>query len=517
MKKTFNINLSGRVFCMDEDACLKLQAYIDRLEKYYFQEEDGKEILFDIENRIAELFTGYLQERNKETITISDIERVIQIMGTPDDIINEDCSNEVHQIKKEKIFYRNPDTAVFGGIASGIAVYLGISVILVRILFVLFTFLYGIASLLYIILWIIIPKARSAKQKLEMKGEKVNVSNIEKNIRNSFNRVKSNNKIQQLFHRMGKFLSNIFKILCTILKKTFHFIFATCSVFILLGSLLLLPFLFFPPSYTPWSIGYEWLGHIMQDDIFLLAKIVILLVIALPLLLCTYFSSKYLFHFKGKTSIPLCTGGIWLLSCLAATIIGISQAFNFTTSYQMPSSTPVLLSKPDSRRIVVKMNHRLPSAPIYYSFSSHTCWDVTGVDSCGQMLLAQKPEFRIRQTDNTTPEITFIKSSRGSSKKEAIKNMEAIQYHWQLRNDTLELDNIFTLNRNAKWRAQSIYLNLWIPNDYRIEFVNMKLEDLAYWWQLTDVVDHVNYNQPLKSCIMKEGKLTTEAGRLNEK
>ncbi len=55
MKKTYNINLNGQIFCIDDDACLKLQSYIDTLESHYLKEEDGREIMADIESRIAEL------------------------------------------------------------------------------------------------------------------------------------------------------------------------------------------------------------------------------------------------------------------------------------------------------------------------------------------------------------------------------------------------------------------------------------------------------------------------------
>lgn len=83
MKKTYSINLNNQVFYIDENAYTQLQHYIETLEKYYFAEEDGKEIMMDIESRIAELLKEFLQKSHKEAISQTDIDKVIEIMGTP--------------------------------------------------------------------------------------------------------------------------------------------------------------------------------------------------------------------------------------------------------------------------------------------------------------------------------------------------------------------------------------------------------------------------------------------------
>ena len=80
MKKTYNINLNGQVFCIDDDACLKLQSYIDTLESHYLKEEDGREIMADIESRIAELLKEALGKGYKQVVTMEDIDQIIRIM-----------------------------------------------------------------------------------------------------------------------------------------------------------------------------------------------------------------------------------------------------------------------------------------------------------------------------------------------------------------------------------------------------------------------------------------------------
>ena len=177
MKKTYNINLNGQVFCIDDDACLKLQSYIDTLESHYLKEEDGREIMADIESRIAELLKEVLGKGYKQVVTMEDIDQIIRIMGSPDVIIDEDTDKSTEPIKRK--LYRDTDESVLGGVASGIAAYFDISVVWIRIAFVLLAFFYGVTILAYIILWIATPAAVTARQKMEMKGEKINVSNLQ--------------------------------------------------------------------------------------------------------------------------------------------------------------------------------------------------------------------------------------------------------------------------------------------------------------------------------------------------
>ena len=193
MKKTYNINLNGQAFCIDEDAYAKLQVYIDTLEKYYLAEEDGKEIMADIESRIAELLREFLQRNHKEVVSLPEIDKVIEIMGTPEVIIDEDTqeSSTPRQEIKRKL-YRNADHRVVGGVASGLATYFGIDSAWIRVAFIVLSLFYGVTILVYLILWIAIPKAITARQKLEMKGKNATVSNIEKNIRDTYNQVKKN-------------------------------------------------------------------------------------------------------------------------------------------------------------------------------------------------------------------------------------------------------------------------------------------------------------------------------------
>ena len=192
MKKTFSVNLGNMVYNIDEDAYLLLTEYLDRIETYFSGDKDREDIMNDIEGRISELFSENLGI-GKQVITMKDVEKVISIMGDPQEISgngeNYEKTYERTYYTRTRRLYRDPDDRVIGGVSSGLAAYLGIDPVIVRILFVVF-FLVAFGLLVYIILWIVVPEARTTAQKLEMHGNPVNVDNIGKFVKDEFESVK---------------------------------------------------------------------------------------------------------------------------------------------------------------------------------------------------------------------------------------------------------------------------------------------------------------------------------------
>ena len=202
MKKIISINISGVSFFIDEDAFEKLNNYLDKLKKRFSVQESGQEIISDIETRLSELFAERINPKTG-VITIGMVDEVTQIMGQPEDFTDEDeeSSDEkknesdydnVFSTTTRRRLYRDIENKVFGGVCGGIAAYFSIDPIIVRIIFVIMPFLsLGVAIPIYIVLWIAIPAAITMSQKLEMKGENITVSNIEKKIKEEYEDVKN--------------------------------------------------------------------------------------------------------------------------------------------------------------------------------------------------------------------------------------------------------------------------------------------------------------------------------------
>lgn len=185
------INLAGIVYHIDDDAYQSLKAYLDMVKSELRQVEGAKEIYEDIESRIAELFTEKLSS-NRHVITQHDVEEIISILGQPSDISGNQNGKKYSSFsyRSYRRMYRDPDNSVIGGVCSGLAAYWQMDPTIVRIVFVLLA-IFGFAGvLIYLILWAVLPEANSVAQKLEMRGEPVNLSNIGDFFREEFENVK---------------------------------------------------------------------------------------------------------------------------------------------------------------------------------------------------------------------------------------------------------------------------------------------------------------------------------------
>jgi len=194
MKKVINVNLGGRAFIINEDAFDALENYLSSIERHFSRSSGFEDILYDIENRIAELFEA--DEKNGAIITNEKIEKVKTIMGDPKDFGDEDFEDEgleskIFTHKTGKRLFRDPDDKVIAGVASGLSTYFGLNdPIFLRIFFVILAFS-GIGILPYIIFWIAVPEAKNSSDKLAMKGEDININSIAHTVEESLKDLKS--------------------------------------------------------------------------------------------------------------------------------------------------------------------------------------------------------------------------------------------------------------------------------------------------------------------------------------
>jgi phage shock protein PspC (stress-responsive transcriptional regulator) len=175
MKKTTTVNIGGVLFQIDEDAYQILEQYLNRIESSYNYTLEGKEVLKDIENRLAELLQNRSQSGSK-IITLSDINWAVSILGRPEDIggpgktaDNTSWQQPNYEHKTTRRLYRYPENRVIGGVCSGLGAYFDIDPVLLRVAFIVLLFV-GFGPLAYLILWIAVPKARTVTQKLELHG-----------------------------------------------------------------------------------------------------------------------------------------------------------------------------------------------------------------------------------------------------------------------------------------------------------------------------------------------------------
>jgi phage shock protein PspC (stress-responsive transcriptional regulator) len=192
MNKIFNVNLGGYPFTIDEDAYHHLNRYLDTIKRHFSDSEGCDEILYDIEVRMAELFQD--KAKGKAIISMKELGEVIKILGRPEDFGAEAIEDDEEPVASQKRarrsrrmntgkrLFRNPDEKIIGGVASGLSAYFGISDPVWLRLGFLFLAISGVGILPYIVLWIIVPTAKTSGDKLEMRGEPVNVNNIARTV-----------------------------------------------------------------------------------------------------------------------------------------------------------------------------------------------------------------------------------------------------------------------------------------------------------------------------------------------
>lgn len=196
MKITISINLGGYSFNIDEDAYAELKRYLKNLEIHFAGEESSSEILSDIEVRMAELFraklTGY-----KQVITMDDVHNTISVLGTPEDISDNEGASSRDKFGSPGYhrMYRDPDHRIIGGVCSGMGAYWDIDPVIVRIIFVILAMMGGLGFLVYLILYVVLPEAKTTAQKIEMKGNPVNIHNIKDSVKKEFDNVRKNMKL----------------------------------------------------------------------------------------------------------------------------------------------------------------------------------------------------------------------------------------------------------------------------------------------------------------------------------
>ncbi len=332
MKKTLTVNLGGTVFNIDEDAFQLLDKYLTNLRIHFQKEEGAEEIMDDFEMRISELFSERIR-LGYEVITIEHVEEVIKRMGKPEDIFeNEegkddkrtDASNDVSSEDKipegRKKLMRDPDNRILGGVASGIAAYMGWDITAVRLAMIILLFIpYAPIVFLYLILWLVMPQARTAADKLMMRGESVTLENIGKTVTNGFEKISENVNNYVSSDKPRSTLRKIADLFVTVVGFILKFLIILFGIF-LLPLLLLVMFLLIVVSIAFLAGSTGFIYHFLPfDAVFanipspymIIGSLGLLLFISIPIFALVYAVCVSLFKVK-----PLSNAAKWGLLIL---------------------------------------------------------------------------------------------------------------------------------------------------------------------------------------------------------
>lgn len=474
MNKTVNINLGGMFFHIDEDAYQKMTRYFDAIKRSLNNSSGQDEIIKDIEMRIGELISEK-HTSDKQVINLKEVDEIIAVMGQPEDYIIED-DNKTSQTysnyatRGTKKLYRDKEKGMLGGVASGLGHYFGVDAVWIRIVLILLVFAgFGTGILAYIILWIVTPEAVTTSEKLEMTGEPVNISNIEKKVREEFENVsekiknadydKFGNQVksgaEKLGSSFGDFIMTVFKVFAKFLGVILIMTGITTLVVLLIGVFTL---------GTSSSMNFPWesvieAGNFTDYPVWSFG-IIMFFAVGIPFFFLMLLGFKLLApNMKSIGSIVKYTLlALWLIAVSLAISIGIKQASAFAVDGREVKKETINLKPNDTLFIKFKHNDYFAK-----NVDDRNDFMVTQDSTNNDIIYSNEVRLRIEETDEKLPYIQIEKEAKGRSLSEAKRRAEQIRYSYKIEGNHLILDNYLLTNLKNKYRDQEVEITLYLP------------------------------------------------------
>lgn len=512
MNKTVTINISGIIFHIEEDAYDKLSKYLTTIRGYFNKAEGGSEIMSDIEARIAEM----LQSKTspiKQVVLMSDVDYVMDSMGKPEEFAGESADVNANETDSKentytysepikKRLYRDGDSKVLGGVCSGIGHYFGIDPVWLRIALLLMFFFAGTGFLLYLILWIAIPEAKTTAEKLAMKGERADINNISKAVKEEAEQLKKRmekygddfknmatdgrlaprNTIEKIVDFLGDVLTNIGRVLIKVIG-VFMVIIGVIFFLGLSSSVFGLSFM------TDNSNGGEWVDLLLLDGKdFYLGILGIVMFVGVPVVMMIYGGVKILFKIRYSNRwVNLSAGIIWLIGFLMLLYVGIKTGSDFNKTAKVRENFSVI----QKDTLFLKM-HETPvnSIELHESdddeegeknYRRHSRGDndyMIGTNNGTKYLLGHA-QLNVIKSQSGKIEIVIVKEAKGANKMMASERAKNISYVISQTDSLIEFDNLFKVNNADKFRVQDLSIIVKLPVG-KVIYLDKSLENMIY-------------------------------------
>ncbi|WP_242691800.1 PspC domain-containing protein [Desertivirga arenae] len=510
MNKTIIININGIVFHIEEDAYEVLKSYMTEVKRHFAYSADSDEIITDIENRLAEMFNERLAAPNKQVIVLQDVEEVIGVMGSVNDFDYpmEEGGSTSNTTSTEKRLLRDPDDKHIAGVCSGLGYYLDIEAKWIRIIMVILAFTTGTTVILYAILWIVVPEARSRQEKMAMKGEPINLQSFKKNFEtdgDSFNRNERMGSHSRTGDSIGSAISSIVNFIGRIVKivvKTLGLFIAIAGSMALIG---LIGALIFGIGFFKDGEAYNFILNTVspryQSEVIFSAFVLL----SIPLIALISFAIRVIFNYRliSKTG-AFAMLILWLTGFGMAVYYGSKIASEFKVDAAIEQEVPI--TKQGTYHLKLNRSRSLSrqdslSLNLNQNFKGQIISDDDeGFDDNLDV------DINIENSDSSTPILVKQYKARGKNLEAALKNAQSIAYTWIEQDSTLTFDKHFKINNQIPFRAQELNLIVKIPLGTRLLIdreVAQHIRNVNVWDCQTKEDD---WSSPL-DVIMTEGGL----------
>ena len=477
MNKTVNINLAGIFFHIDEDAYLKLSRYLEAIKRSFTDSQGRSEIISDIEARIAELFSERIQNE-KQVVGMPLVDKVISIMGQPEDyLVDDEIFEDEPQPKYSyrsttaKKLFRDTDNSYIGGVSSGLGHYLGIEAIWLRLLWILLAIGSGGTFIfVYLVFWALVPEAKTTSEKLYMTGEPINISNIERKIKDNFDTVSENlknvdfqkqgNRIKSSSQTFFDTLGNIVMFILRIAAKFVGIILMITGISVLIGLIIALFTVGILDSIAIPGIDFLDVANTADIPIWLMSFL-LFFAIGIPFFFIFYAGLKILVNnLKSIGNIAKYSLlGIWVLAMIGLLITGIRQAT------EQAYDTQVTLSE---QQLDIRAKDTL-----FLQMNAHDDYNkylrrsdnfrVYKINQDSSIIASRNVRLIVRSTEDSISKLVVKGFASGSAYNLAQQRAEAVNYDFDFDGLHLRLDSFFTTNAKNKMANQKIEVLLYLP------------------------------------------------------
>lgn len=477
MKKTITAHICGIVFTFEEEAYELLENYLSAVRLQLGKTADVEEILTDIESRIAELCSEQLTETNK-VITVSIIEKITEQLGDPS-IFGEGEAIDFEESEKKlrKRFFRHPSDNMIGGVCGGIAAYTGLDSVWIRIFFIIAVVTFGFGVPLYILLWIVVPEAKTTAEKLQMQGEDINIENIKnkvinekENVKKRWNRFNSDmkhqdwsNNIERVIFKIIAIIGKVFKALFKALSGVFSFAFFLISLVLILAVISLISgqnFMFFDSGnhFAWWNFDNFSSLFFTDNDyqtLFLTGCIIILLIPCAALIALGAKLLGAVQRIPKEFSISIVVA--FIVGALILFNSGINIAKEYSTSNRI-STTEVLPVTSDTLILDIINDE-------YFSnyVTNHQSEKFELLQIQNDELIFGYPLVNVTKSADSLFHIQVKKVANGFNQKEAINRAQNIDWTYTVQDNVLLAQPYFKTPLADKWRNQRVYVTIQVP------------------------------------------------------
>ena len=509
MNRTITMNLSGIIFHIEEDAYEKLNKYLSTIRGYFNTTEGRDEIMGDIESRIAEMLQEKVSQA-KQAVLLADVESVIAVMGKPEDFAADNEQKET-QPKQETVYepryrrlFRDPDDKLVGGVCSGISNYFDIDPIWIRLAFAIALFVFGSGFLLYLILWCIIPVAKTTAEKLQMRGEKVDINNIGKAVHEEFNDVKKRvnrwgeeinspegkERIKNSARSLGDTLAAGLRSVFTVAGKIFSIIFLVISIMLLTGLLAAIfgkgNFMIFdadsPLQFSLYDVANSVLPNSISPEV---VVITLVLFCGIPLLFIIYSCVKFLFNIRQTNKIVNYVASVlWLIGIAMVVYIGVRIGNDFSTEAYTKKKTDLI--QPANKKLYLDINPSEDEDSNHYVHYTRLMngkrirldnWTILSKEDNHYRL--GYPIVDIVPSETDSFQLVVIKSANGADKRDASLLARNIRYETLQKESLLLFNSYFDIAENDKFRGQEVKIILKVPVNQTI-YLGKRMERLIF-------------------------------------